>query len=133
MQPTFECLTLLLDEVTELRHVYRARQGMFTIFNFRSGNLVRRGQELRGRMDILAGMRITAVLSVSGRRETLVVWRFEDDGRDRWKPSASPAATLTCFILAGLVSVVAGTWVVLDACKACGRHSGLDFAASVFC
>ena len=115
MQPTFECLKLLLDDVSELHYVHRARQGMFTIFNFRSGNLVRRGQELRGRLDIHAGMRIAVVLRVPGHWETLVAWRFEPDGREIWKLGTSPTVTLTSFILAVLASVVTATWVILDA------------------
>lgn len=131
LQPTFQCLTLPLDEVTELHHVHRARQGTFTTFNFRSGNLVRRGQELRGQLGIHAGMRITAVLRVRGRWETLVAWRFDDDGREVWKPGSSPAASFTWFILATLASAITGAWIVLGALQDIRPAFGLGFGG--FC
>ena len=131
MQPAFECLKLLLDEVSGLHHVHRARQGMFTIFNFRSGNLVRRGQELRGRLDIRAGMRITAVLRVPGHWETLVAWRFEHDGREIWKLGASPTVTFASFVLAVLASVGTAMWVVVDALHSTQPAFGLGLGG--FC
>lgn len=131
MQPTFECLKLLLDEVSELRHVHRARRGMFTIFNFRSGDLVRRSQELRGRLDIHAGMRVAVVLRVPRHWETLVAWRFEHDGREIWELGASPTVTLISFILALLAGVVTATWVVLDALQS--NQPAFGFGLGVFC
>ncbi|WP_296224978.1 hypothetical protein [Ralstonia sp. UBA689] len=83
-------------------------------------------------MDVHAGMRITAMLRVPGRWETLIAWRFDHDGREIWKLGASPAATLTWFILAGLVSAATGTWVVLDALQSMQPAFGLGVGGFCF-
>ncbi len=115
MRPTYKRYALLLDEVTELRHTHRSRQGMFTVFNLRSGDLTLQGLALRGRLDVRAGMRITAVLSVPDQWETLMAWRFEDSGKEIWMRNISPAAAVTWLIAAMLISVLTGTAIVLAA------------------
>jgi len=126
----YERVTLRLDEVTELHYVHRTRQGMFTVFDFRCGNLHRRGLALRGRLDVHAGMRITGVLRVPGQWETLVAWRFEQDGREIWlQQDASPAITLTGLILAAVASVVTGWWIILMAMHSNQPAVGLGLGA----
>lgn len=115
MRPTYTRYALLLDEVTGLRQTHRPRQGMFTVFNMRSGNLTIQGLTLRGALDVRAGMRVTAVLSVPDQWATLVAWRFEHSGKEVWMRTMSPTVATTWLIVATLISVLTGAAVILAA------------------
>ncbi|WP_157003278.1 hypothetical protein [Ralstonia sp. A12] len=88
---------------------------MFTVFNLRSGNLTLQGLALRGRLDVRAGMRVTAVLSVPDQWATLMAWRFEDSGKEIWMRNISPTIAVTWLITAMLISVLTGIAIVLAA------------------
>lgn len=129
MRPTYTRYALRLDEVTELRHTHRPRQGMFTVFNLRSGNLILQGLALRGRLDVRAGMRVTAVLSVPGEWQTLMAWRFDDSGKEIWMRNISPAVATTWLVVATLIVVLVGAAVVLAALESKQPAIGIGLGA----